>query len=244
MSSKTYVQQYDVQLNLLLSRSRSSLLADCDDIPFGSNSSLTMESKPLLVSQHCDSNSLRADTKREYSLGSSCTVDIHFNYFIYSSRCNYLRLQKLLKMSKEADISDVNKYALVRKLWYGAKWTGKTVDAPFYEENDAKAKFDERNGDLRGACVCGKRLWIDLSEDMVDYDHYDFSYGEGAFSRALDQCRAPQEPQGIITQPPAAEQSTTGRLANDQTREQSSESSKDTRPWSKMAERVLRNQGR
>jgi hypothetical protein len=143
-------------------------------------------------------------------------------------------------MSKVANIRGVNKSMLMRKLWYGVKWRGKG-EPPFYDEEEAKETFNRLQGDLRMVEVCGKVLHINLSGGIVDYESYDLRNGEGTFNKAVDKSRAPQQPQGINTQPTATEQSTTGPLTDAQAGEGSSE---DDSAWGKQAKRVHKNQGR
>ncbi|RAO72303.1 uncharacterized protein BHQ10_008315 [Talaromyces amestolkiae] len=137
-------------------------------------------------------------------------------------------------MSKEADISGIDKYLLMRKLWYGVRWTGKSEEAPFYDEERAKEIFDTHNGNLGTfqVEVCGKFLLVDLSGDIVNHEIYDLRYGTGAFNKVLEKIRTPQQQH---SQPPATAQSTSGSVANAQAGEESSDSSVDKSAWAKRA---------
>ncbi|KUL88362.1 hypothetical protein ZTR_05015 [Talaromyces verruculosus] len=143
-------------------------------------------------------------------------------------------------MEKVANICDVDRHRLTRKLWYRTKWRQRDHPAPFYDEEEAKEIVDDHKGDLRHVKVCGKLLWVDLSKDTVDYENFDLRNGAGAFNTAVEECRE-QQLQDNITQSPATEQSTTAPLVNTQADEESSE---DDSAWGRRARIVHKNQGR
>ncbi|KAF3388077.1 hypothetical protein DPV78_012174 [Talaromyces pinophilus] len=144
-------------------------------------------------------------------------------------------------MERVANIRDVNKHRLTRKLWYRTKWRQRDEPAPFYDENEANEIVDDHKGDLRYVQVCGKLLWVDLSKDPVDYENFDLRNGAGAFNAAVEECREQQLLQDNNTQPPATEQSTTAPLVNTQADEEGSE---DDSAWGRRARIVHKNQGR
>lgn len=144
-------------------------------------------------------------------------------------------------MEKVANIRDVSRHSLTRKLWYRTKWRRRDHPAPFYDEEEANEIVDDHKGDLRHVEICGKLLWVDLSEDLVDYENFDLRNGAGAFNAAVEECREQQQVQDNITQPPATEQTTAAPSANTQADEESSE---DDSAWGRRARIVHKNQGR
>lgn len=210
-----------------------------------------MESEHTLSeSNFGDSKSSRAVINRGDFLDSFCSVSIAFKLPSLSTQvltAIYISIkhQTRLKMSKEADISGIDKYVLMRKLWYGVKWSGRR-EAPFYDEAEAREIFDKHNGNLGTwqVEVCGKFLLIDLSEDTVNHASYDLRNGTGAFNRILEKIRTSQQPQGNITQPSATAQSTSGPLPDAQADEENSASLEDHSAWGRLAKKVHERRGR